>query len=98
MNFFNQLHWQPIIQTVAVMFGFASAVFWGQSASINPPWAGMIAMMRRKRIRPRVMGTRGGPAPDVLQQLRRQGKLNARAAALSAISATLQYFVLLFWH
>ena len=94
MNFFNQLHWQPIIQTVAVMFGFASAVFWGQSASINPPWAGMIAMMRRKRIRPRVMGTRGGPAPDVLQQLRRQSKLNAKTALFSGISAIIHWIAL----
>jgi hypothetical protein len=81
------------IQVLAVIAGFASAAFWWEAASINPPWAGMIAMMRRKHIRSRT-GTRGGSAPDVLQQLKRQSTWNARAAFASAISAGLQIIAL----
>jgi hypothetical protein len=77
-----------LIEGPAFGFAAASATFWLQAASINPPWA---AMIRRKRIRPRVMGTTGAPAPDVVQQLRRQSQLNAKAALFSGIGAILQF-------
>ena len=40
----------------------------------------------------------GGPAPDLLPQLRRQGKLNGLAALLMALSVLFQWGALVVWH
>jgi hypothetical protein len=61
------------IEGLAFGVAVASATFWLQATRINPPWAATDTM-------------EGRPAPDVLQQLRRQSKLNAKAALFSGIS------------
>jgi hypothetical protein len=69
------------IEGVALGVAVASATFWLQATSINPPWAATDTM-------------EGRPAPDVLLRLRRQSKLNAKAALFSGISAILQWIAL----
>ena len=68
------------INLLATVAAFASAAFWFQAASINPPWA--------------AMNTLGGTASDVIRQLRRQGRWNGYAALASAVSVLLQWFAL----
>jgi hypothetical protein len=69
------------IEGLALGVAVASATFWLQATRINPPWAATDTM-------------EGRPAPDVLQQLRRQSELNAKAALFSGISAILQWIAL----
>jgi hypothetical protein len=68
------------IEVLSVIAAFASAAFWFQAASINPPWTGWAPW--------------AGPAPDVVQQLKLQSTWNATAALASAISASFQFIVL----